>query len=196
MMAPALLDYLANGINPEPRANRHPFDAWAPHGIYRARGDDRWVAIAVRGDAQWHALCSVMHRPELAGDHRFATHEGRIANQDALDVAIEDWTRTLDRYEVMDACQAAGVAAGAVQDAEDLNTRDRQLAYREFFGTTSCERWGEYGVDRFPARFNGRPSGVYEGVHETGEDTFDVVTGLLGLTDDEAADLIARGVLS
>ena len=196
MMAPALLDHLANGANPEPKGNRHPFDAWAPHGIYRARGDDRWVAIAVRGDRQWHSLCSVMRRPELANDPRFASHEARIRHQDELDAAVEDWTRTLDRYEVMDACQAAGIAAGAVQDAEDLYRRDRQLAHREFFGTASCERWGEYGVDRFPAKFNGRRPGVYEGVHEAGADTFDVVTSLLGFTDEEAADLVARGVLS
>ncbi|HYK15994.1 MAG TPA: CoA transferase, partial [Burkholderiales bacterium] len=50
LMGPALIDYLANGTNPEPVGNRHPFGAWAPHGIYRCAGDDRWVAIAVRGE--------------------------------------------------------------------------------------------------------------------------------------------------
>ncbi len=196
MMAPALLDHLANGANPEPKGNRQPFDAWAPHGIYRASGEDRWVAIAARGDGQWRSLCDVMGRPELASDPRFATHEARIRNQDELDAAIEDWTHTLDRYEVMARCQMAGIAAGAVQDAEDLNKRDPQLAYREFFGTATCDRWGAYGVDRFPARFNGRRPGVYEGVHEAGADTFDIVTSLLEFTDEEAAGLMARGVLN
>ncbi len=196
IMAPALLDHLANGTNPEPAGNRHPFGSWAPHGIYPARGEDRWVAIAVRGDGQWRALCRVMNRPELAGDGRFVTHAARVASQDDLDALIADWTRTQDRYEVMAVCQAAGIAAGAVQDAEDLNLGDRQLAHREFFTTATCERWGEYGIDRFPARFNGRRPGPYEAVHEVGEDTFEIMTGLLGLPDERVAELIGTGVLS
>src|SRR5690606_20168164 len=50
IMAPALLDYLANGVNPEPVGNRHPFDSWAPHGIYPTSGEDEWIAIACRND--------------------------------------------------------------------------------------------------------------------------------------------------
>jgi len=196
IMAPAFIDYLANGTNPEPVGNRHPFGSWAPHGVYPARGEDRWVAVAVKGDAPWRSLCRLMERAELANDSRFATHEARLAHEDELDALIADWTRGQDRYEVMEACQAVGVAAGAVQDAEDLNLRDRQLAHREFFTTATCERWGEYGLERFPARFNGRRPGPYEAVHEVGEDTFEVMTGLLGLPDERVAELIATGVLA
>ena len=73
-----------NGANPEPVGNRHPFGLGAARDL-PAAGDDRWVAIAVRGDDEWAALCGVMGRPELATRSRFATHEARIANQDALD---------------------------------------------------------------------------------------------------------------
>jgi crotonobetainyl-CoA:carnitine CoA-transferase CaiB-like acyl-CoA transferase len=196
IMAPALLDFLANGANPEPVGNRHPFGAWAPHGIYRCAGDDRWVAIAVRGDGEWTALAGAIGQTGLAGDPRFATHAARLANQDELDRVVERWTSSLDRHEVARLCQGLGIAAGPVQDAADLTGRDPQLAAREFFGTAVAENRGEYGIDRFPARFNGeRPSG-YEGVRQTGADTFAVVTELLGLPDDEVAELLARGALS
>jgi len=196
IMAPALLDYLANGANPEPSGNRHPLGAWAPHGIYRCAGDDRWVAIAVRNDQEWMALARAMGSPALAADPRFATHAARIAHEDELDAMIERWTSSLDRYEVAGTCQSLGIAAGPVQDAADLTGRDRQLAAREFFGTTVAENLGEYGIDRFPARFNGERPAVYEGVRQTGADTFDVVTQLLGLPDDEVAELVASGALS
>ncbi|HMO55560.1 MAG TPA: hypothetical protein PJ994_13720, partial [Tepidiformaceae bacterium] len=69
-------------------------------------------------------------------------------------------------------------------------------ASREFFGETHAANWGSYGIDRFPARFNGeRPPG-YEGVHAIGEDTFDVLAGLLGYSDDEIAELMASVALS
>lgn len=197
LMAPALLDCLANGVNPEPGGNRHPFSTWAPHGIYRCAGEDRWVAIAVRGDEQWRTLCRVMARPELAGDPRFATHTARIANQEVLDASIEDWTRSRDRYVVMASCQGAGIASGAVQDARDLTESDRQLAARSFFGkATAAELWGEYGVDRFPARFNGERPAIYEGVHQPGADTFDVLSDVLGMSGDEIAALAEAGALT
>ena len=196
IMAPALLDYLANGRNPEPVGNRHPFGAWAPHGIYRCAGDDQWVAIAVRGEAEWGAFAELMGRPELRSDPRFATHAARLANAGALDASIEAWTGPLDRYEVARRCQAAGIAAGPVQDAADLTGRDEQLAAREFFGTATAEGRGTYGIDRFPARFNGLRPPEYQGVHQAGADTFAVVTELLGLPDDEVASLLASGALS
>ncbi len=196
IMAPALLDYLANGRNPEPVGNRHPFGAWAPHGIYRCAGNDQWVAIAVRGDSEWGALAELMGQPGLRHDPRFATHEARLTNADALDAFIETWTQRLDRYEVARRCQAAGIAAGPVQDAADLTGHDEQLAARGFFGTAEAEGRGTYGIDRFPARFNGERPPEYQGVRQTGADTFEVVTELLELPDDEVAGLLASGALS
>ncbi|MXY88172.1 MAG: CoA transferase, partial [Dehalococcoidia bacterium] len=196
LMGPAFLDYFANGVDPEPVANRHPFEAWAPHNIYPSRGDDRWVAIAVRGDDQWGALCDAMGAPELADDPRFATHDARIANQDALDDCVSAWTAGLDRYEVMEACQARGIAAGAVQDGGDIATGDPHLAARSFIGTIPTEEGGEQGAEGFPAFIDGqRPATAY-GARSLGADTFDVLTELLGMEPDEIGALVAEGVLS
>ena len=196
IMAPALMDYLANGVNPEPVGNRHPFAAWAPHGIYRCLGDDQWAAIAVRGDEEWQRLCDAMGTPALALDPRFATHAARIANEDKLDEAVEAWTGGLDRYEVMRRCQAAGIASGAEQDAADLFMRDQQTADRAFFGTLHSDSWSDYGIERFPAFFNGSRPEAAEGVHATGVDTFPVLTELLGMSDQEVAELVALGALT
>jgi crotonobetainyl-CoA:carnitine CoA-transferase CaiB-like acyl-CoA transferase len=196
LMGPAMLDYVANGTNPEPTGNRHPFRAWAPHGIYRCLGDDRWVAIAVRGDSQWRALSTVMGKPALASDPRFVTLERRLANEDALDAELTAWTTAADRYDIMRRCQAAGLAAGAVQDGADLGGHDEQLSARGFFATLSGDGVRKYGYDTFPARFNGRRPAASEAVHQIGADTYEVVTGLLGVSDDQFAELVAVGALS
>ena len=196
LMGPAFLDHFANGADPEPVGNRHPFDAWAPHGIYPAQGEDRWVAIAVRGDEQWGALCELMGAPELARDPRFATHEARTANQDALDVCVSAWTAGRDRYEVMEACQSRGIAAGAVQDGADIATADPHLAARSFLGTIPTEDGGEQGAERFPAYIDGRRPTTAYGARSLGADTFDVLTELLELSPDEIGELVADGVLS
>lgn len=196
IMAPAFVDHIANARNPEPVGNRHPFDAWVPHGVYPCAGDDRWVAIAARGDDEWATLAQVMGKPGLASDPRFVSHDSRIANQDALDAEIAAWTRGLDRYEVMRLCQERGLAAGAVQDAADLANNDPQLQAAGFFGTAASSRWPEYGIDRFPARFNGVRPSVYDGVHDVGQDTFDVLSTLLKIEGEDIASLVSSGALT
>ena len=49
---------------PQPQGN---FAAdYAPHGVYRCKGDDDWIGIAVTSDDEWRSLCAVV--PSLA-DH-------------------------------------------------------------------------------------------------------------------------------
>ena len=195
LMGPALLDFLANGVDPEPVGNRHPFAAWAPHGIYPAQGEDRWIAIAIRDDAGWSALCELMEVPALATDPRFVTRAARVAHQDELDALVGAWTATRDRYELMAACQELGIAAGAVQDARDLDTNDPQIAARDFFNSVAMEDGSEHRAERFPASFDGlRPAAAF-GARSLSADTFDVATELLGLSAEEIAELVAGGVL-
>lgn len=196
IMAPVYMDYFSNGRNPEPTGNRHPWDAWAPHGIYRAAGDDHWVAIAVRGDDEWQRLAMVMGDQGLAHDPRFVTHQHRVANASTLDTLIESWTCRRDRYDVMEACQASGIAAGAVQNAADLSVNDPQMRAHGFFGTVTGGVRGEYGVDRFPASFQGERPQHYEGVHGVGEDTFAVLAEVLGLDPERIAGLAESGALT
>ncbi|GIW12772.1 MAG: putative CoA-transferase [Tepidiforma sp.] len=193
IMGPAIIDYLANGANPEPRGNRHPFDAWAPHGIYPCAGEDRWIAIAARGDDEWRRLAGML---EIDPGGPFATHVERVANWRELDRAIAERTRVMDPFELAERLQRAGVHAGPVQHAGDLAERDPQLAARDFFGSAVAERWGEYGLDKFPARFDGRRPPRYEGVHQVGQDTFDVLSRVLGYDDERIAELMALGALS
>src|SRR5262249_3272035 len=65
-LAPALLDYGASGHSATRAGNRS--DHAAPHGAYPCAGDDRWLAVSVRGEAEWHAFCGVLRRPEWLAD--------------------------------------------------------------------------------------------------------------------------------
>jgi len=112
-----MLEPLATGREPQKLANRSRDQA--PHGCYRCRGEDRWCVIAVSNDAEWERFCEVLGRPPWAQDPRFATLDSRIENADALDVRVEEWTAGRTAEDVMSALQAAGIAAGVVQNVED-----------------------------------------------------------------------------
>ncbi len=117
--AEAILDYALNGRLPARTGNRHP--SMAPHGVYRCRGEDAWIAIAVEDDAQWEALCRATDHAEWREDGRFADGLSRWRHQDDLDRLVEEWTRDRSPREAMGLLQAAGVPAGAVLNLAELH---------------------------------------------------------------------------
>jgi benzylsuccinate CoA-transferase BbsF subunit len=62
LLGPALMDYQWNGRVAERLGNR---SSWAaPQGCYRCRGDDNWLVLTVRDDAEWQAFCGAAGHPE------------------------------------------------------------------------------------------------------------------------------------
>ena len=169
--------------------NRDP--DMAPHGIYPSRGDDDWVAIAVRDDADWLRLCAALDRPDLAADGRYATLAGRLPRQDELDAAISAWTAGRTPFEAEAALQAAGVPAHAVIRAANA-AQDAQLAHRGHVvrvpHSLHGESWVEgsrFRLSRTPARI-GQPPTV-------GEHTEQILKEFLGYDDERIAELAAAG---
>src|SRR5436190_2790682 len=97
LVGPVLLDVTVNGHTTRrpdfPTGNRLEYPDAAPHGVYPALGEDRWVAIAVFDDKQWDGLVAAMGSPEWAADARFVTQPDRFSHQDALDEQVAAWTR-------------------------------------------------------------------------------------------------------
>jgi crotonobetainyl-CoA:carnitine CoA-transferase CaiB-like acyl-CoA transferase len=167
----------------------------APHGCYRSRGDDRWCAVAVTDDAAWLRLCTVIDRPDLAGDTRFACVSGRLACADEIDRAIQAWMRERDPYDAMAALQAARVAAGVVQTIDDQLHRDVQLAARGFFEQIEHRSRGRIVANGIPLRFSATPGRTRGTGSPIGADNVAVLGDLLGIDTEEIDALIAAGVV-
>ncbi len=170
-LSPLVLDYTVNGREPALTGNRRTYAA--PHGAYRCRGEDRWVAIAVHTGEEWQAFCRVLGCPDWTNDPQFATLAGRIENSDELDRHINEWTAGLTAEEVMATMQQAGVAAGVVATAED-SEKDPQLGGLRFLPRDGASLPGQaevlpsagvYAFRRYcraaPPRFPGRAYRVY-----------------------------------
>ncbi|MEW6218669.1 MAG: CoA transferase [Thermodesulfobacteriota bacterium] len=130
-----LLEYAMTGRLPEPRGNRHRF--FAPSGCYPCAGEDRWVTLAVRSDAEWQRLGEVLGEAAWAGQEHFATAAGRMARHDEIDRRLAAWTRARSPREAMTILQQAGIAAGAVSSVADL-AADPHLAARGFFAPAAA----------------------------------------------------------
>lgn len=194
-----VLDWSANGREWQRYGNRSPFKPAAPNGIYRCDGADRWVAVTCFTDAEWAAVAKTAGRLEWIEDPRFATLEQRLVHQDELEHEVESWTRDQDAFEVTDALQAAGVAAGVCQNAQDRYERDPQLAHLNWLTELESTRLGRWPVAETSIHMSESPvyaGGVTDrGAPLYGEDNELVLSGLLGLSEGEIAKLAEDGVI-
>ncbi|MEI2711833.1 MAG: CoA transferase [Nocardioides sp.] len=199
MIGPDMLDVTVNGARTRrpdfPRGNRLDHPAAAPHGVYPSLGEDRWVAIAVFGDEDWDRFVTALGRPAWTEDPRFADSEERRRHQDQLDTHVADWTRTKTAHEVVELLQGAQVAAGAVQNAQELNESDPQLAARGTFFELDHPVIGEARFEGTPVHFSRTVQHTWRSAPLLGEDNHYVFGDLLGLPADEIAELEAEGVI-
>jgi crotonobetainyl-CoA:carnitine CoA-transferase CaiB-like acyl-CoA transferase len=195
----AILDFTVNGRGWRRYGNRSPYKMAAPHGAYRTAGDDRWIAIACFTEAEWQSLLAVMNRQAWARDQRFQDLPSRLEHQDALDQLIQSTTRARDGYQLMDALQQAGVAAGVCQNAQDRYERDPQLKHLEWLVELPQTEIGSWPVKDFPVKMYGTPAraGGSIGRHgpNYGEDNEYVFGELLGLSAGEIKSLAEADVI-
>ena len=191
-LALPIVDFSANRRSYQPVANRDLYHA--PHGVYAAAGDDRWVAIACRNDHDWQALCAVMGMSQLVSDARFNTFAARQANCEELDGIISHWTRTLDPPEIERRLQAWGVPAHVVQDAFALY-QDQQLQHRKHFVEVPHSELGTTWVENSRFALSGTPARVERAAPMLGEHNQYVLEHILGYDEDRIAELVGAGAL-
>jgi crotonobetainyl-CoA:carnitine CoA-transferase CaiB-like acyl-CoA transferase len=185
-LGPQMIDYCWNGTPAARYGNRSP--RLAPHGCYPAAGDDWWVVVAVEDDRQWQALCEVLGRGDWAVRGDLATAAGRQACQDELDHGISCWTADLDHREAALTLQRAGVAAAPVLKGDEL-IRDPHLLAREFIEWHDRAWVGSRAHTGMWAKLSGTPGTIRFPAPLLGEHNDHVLRGLLGLGQDEMADL-------
>jgi len=192
-LGPLVLDYVVNGRVAHRMGNRDPY--MAPHGAYPCRGEDRWVAIAITNESQWQHFCYVIGKSEWLTDPRFSTILARKVNEDELDRLIVEWTKNYPAEEVMRVMQVAGVPAGVVETAEDLFA-DPQLKHREHFRFLEHTVIGLHAYNSPAYRLSKTPNRIWKAAPCLGEDNEYVYKQILGLSDDEIAELLIDGVIT
>ncbi len=191
-MAPLVLDNIVNGRVSTREGNR--LDRAAPHNAYRCCGDDRWCAVAVFTDDEWAGLCEVIERPNLVNDPRFGSMQARKENEEELDRIVECWTLDHSAEEVMSMMQAAGVSAGVAENAQDLLEHDPQLRHRRFFRELAHPEVGIYRAPRPPYILSSCDCELKR-APLLGEHNEYVLKQIAGYSEEEIADLIAKGVV-
>jgi len=183
-LAPAFLDWTVNGRVAGAVGNAD--DACLLHGMYPVIGEDRWVAIAIESEDEWHSLCEVIGRSDLT--------ERREERTEA-EAALAKWTCTRDAAEVEATLQARGIPAHAALDTPGLFA-DPQLRHRGHFIEIAHDIYPSTTIESSRLRLSRAPARTPERALTLGRDNRMVLEDLLGYTPERIADLEARGVLS
>ena len=187
-----VLGYQMNGRAPRNVGNRHP--VYAPHGVYRCRGDDSWVTIAVGSDREWQELCHAMGQVALCDDPRFVDVLARHRNHDVLDEIIGEWTEDNDAVDVMHTLQARSVPSSPVLSGEGI-FNDPQFQERGLLQLVDHPSAGPYLMPGVAWKISKTPGEIRWPAPRLGEHNEYVYGELLARTDAEIAELGSEGVI-
>ncbi len=199
---PALLDYTVNGRPLRrpgmPNSNRDQGlelgYRMVPHGIYPAKGEDRWIAIACAHEFDWHFLCLVLKIPRPI-EERFQTVEGRIEHEDELDALIADRTRQYDASSLAIALRERSVRASAVALPEERIDHDANTAAWGLWPEAQHTELGGVRVDGQPVHLSETDWRIERGAACLGEHNDCILGDVLGYDLDRIGAMREEGAL-
>jgi crotonobetainyl-CoA:carnitine CoA-transferase CaiB-like acyl-CoA transferase len=190
--APWIIAHSIDGKEPVKYGNRHP--DFVPHGCFPCAGADNWIMVAVSSDAMWPKLATLLGRSEWAGDAALKTAPGRRAIESEIEAAIAAWTAAREPDAAMKELQAAGIAAGVARLPIEL-LQDPQLHARGFIQYVDRAFIGKHPQPSMPFRESSKPFAIRSAPPTLGEHNYEILGGLLGLSEAEIIKLTRDGII-
>ena len=156
--------------------------------------DGSYVCIVAGSDANFGRLCAAMERPDLASDPRFATLAERAARGNEINGLVAAWTSALTAEQVTARCVEHDVPVGTAYSSADIFADPHMSARSDLVSVDDPVLGPVRQQAPFP-RLSRRPSPVPAGAPRLGEHNEEVWCGVVGLSQDELADLVTLGIV-
>ncbi|GAA3353408.1 CoA transferase [Saccharopolyspora gregorii] len=155
---------------------------------------DGHVTVGANNERLWRRLCTVLDRPELPADERFATNTDRVRHRAELAAELATTLRTRDTEEWTGLLLAAGVPAGPIRDYAQSCADPHTLA-REMVVEVDHPDEGPVRALGVPVKLSGTPGRIRRPAPALGEHT-DELLRATGRTDEEIRALRAEGAVA
>ncbi|HDP76399.1 MAG TPA: CoA transferase [Bacteroidales bacterium] len=177
---------------PERMGSEHP--NIVPYGKIFYTRDGKPLVLAVGNDKQFSLLCSILGRPELAKDERFATNFNRVKYRKACNDAVQDLIGKFDRDWLLEEFEKNAVPAGGVFNMKEVfelpEVQDLVMESK----TTSGMPINGLRTVAFSMGENNKPIKLQAPPHY-GEHTMTVLKEMLGYSAEEINSLIEKKVV-
>ena len=142
----------------------------------------------------WGEICDIIGEPGWKTDPEFATPRARLPKLNQIFERIEQWTMTMTKFEVMNACNAVDIPVGPI------------LSMKEIAEEKSLRDTGTVVEVDHPVRGKylsvGNPIKMSDSISEVkrspllGEHTDEILSDVLGFKASEIAEIKNSGALS
>jgi crotonobetainyl-CoA:carnitine CoA-transferase CaiB-like acyl-CoA transferase len=146
-----------------------------PTNAYRCK-DGSYVLVAGNGDSIYRRLMAAIGRPDLENDPALAHNDGRAANVEKIDRAIEAWTEQRTQDEILAVLDAARVPAGRIYSIADI-ARDPQFLAREMIVQATDAHGQPLKVPGIVPKLSATPGALSHPAPHLGEHTGEVGKG-------------------
>lgn len=135
--------------------------------------------------AVWKNVCDVIGKPEWKEDPDYATPNARLPRLGEVFGAIEDWTMTKTKFEVLEICNPLNIPVGPILSMKEI-AGDMSLRETGAIVEVDHPERGKYLTVGNPVKLSDSPSDV-ERSPLLGEHTDEVMRDVVGLSDEEIA---------
>jgi CoA:oxalate CoA-transferase len=188
----AFIRYFATGELPKPIGSRHPLAT--PFQAFPT--SDGWIVLALSWgvENQWELLCATIGRTELIDDPRFDTPPVRTEHHAELEPILNEAMRQKTTSEWLQEFDAIGLPCGPLNNIAQAAEYPQVLA-RRMLVEVEHPRIGRLKLPDTPVKLSRTPGGIKGPSPALGQDTYDVLSSLLGLSTQELDELASAGAI-
>ena len=143
--------------------------------------------------AVWGNICDVIGKPEWKEDPGYATPPARLDKLTEIFAAIEAWTMTKTKFEVMDICNPLNIPCGPILSMKELAVEPSLRETGTIVEVDHPTR-GPYLTVGCPIKMSDSPVDVVRSPL-LGEHTEEIMTEVLGYSDAELEDIRQSGAI-
>jgi len=185
-------NWLVGNKIPERMGSEHP--NIVPYGKIFYTRDGKPLVLAVGSDKQFAELCSILGKPELAADERFATNFNRVKNRTACNEAVQSLIAQFDRDPLLAELEKRSVPAGGVYNMKEVFEIPEVQELVMDGKTTSGMPIKGLRTVAFSMGENAKPMKLQAPPHY-GEHTVSVLKEILGYSAEDINGLIEKKVV-
>ncbi len=169
--------------------NDHP--TAIPMGTFPA--SDGHINIAASSNRLWQRFCDAIGRSEWKDKPEWKSSSGRVADRQAINLAIGEVTRTKPATYWIELLEGAGIPCGPINSIDQVFA-DPQVRHLGLAAPMTHPQLGATEVVSSALNLAGVDKGVRNPAPDAGKNTLEVLRSL-GYTDPEIDAMRAKGVI-
>lgn len=167
-----------------------------PGRILKCKGwetDPNAYTYFITQAAVWGNVCDVIGKPEWKEDPDYATPPARLPRLNEIFDAIEEWTKTKTKFEVMEICNPLNIPVGPILSMKELADDEGLRETGTIVEVDHPER-GKYLTVGNPIKLSASSSDVVRSPL-LGEHTDEILSDVLGMSPEEIEAAKAAGAV-